>query len=74
MRILGCDVAKKNSDSIGITLHNVSVPMGLQLGEEYFLPEYQRNQMGLKNEDKLIVVGINKNQISLLVKKYHTQR
>lgn len=74
MKILGCDLARIGSDSTSISLYNVSVPKELRIGEEYFLPQYQRSQMGLRDEDRLVVVEINENRVHLLITKQDDER
>lgn len=69
MKIVGCDISKSGSDSTCISLYNISVPMELKVGDEYLLPQYQKSQLGLRDNDKLIISGFNKNMVSLLIER-----
>jgi hypothetical protein len=63
MEITGIDIARNNSDSVAFqfAINNSCIDEMkeiLNIGEEYLIPEYQRKQLCLSSEDKLIITSI----------------
>jgi hypothetical protein len=67
--LLGIDIAKEKSDNTCLTiqLNNTCLEEMKELwkiGDEYCIPEFQRKQLGLNGNNKLIITAIygNKNK------------